>query len=551
MSNLKKFFVLAAALVLALSVGADNALAQTFCGVTATSVKVRSEGLTEKVADINVNCRTSAAALPAQEDFWVEVEIQNGVNITNTIRASNDEIAAGIQLIMWDTSDPSVPADLMGGGLYQLDDKWIAGDDNGLDDLVTTANGKVTSDSKVRFFFDRPVSVANSGLRMRIMGIRVDATGGNDVTAEVSVAGPDLWIFDDDATVAEPETGLTATVQGGAIEGMSCTSSAAITAGGLTSNDHADIVDLRLKEGFANAFQANDRIMLTFSDIPSGVKAYLRPGDKDGDGDDGDDGAGNDICGGDITMQLLDRLDGTAAMSENTKYEFVEVSLSSGSGTAYYKITDAGTGTVEDCDIPIYFQRGVGAGLGAGTVAGSFAPVSTINTASVSTVSVPRFMDTSIDRTAISLRDCSTTLLFPFVTNQSGFDTGIVISNTSEDPLSTSEHEGTCEIHYYGSMTGGGTAPSAMTSNMIGAGEQLIFLVSGGSEPMGISGAAGFQGYLMAQCSFQFAHGLAFITDGFGVGAANLAHGYLALVVPLSPNGQRMTGAGGTEELNN
>ena len=39
----------------------------------------------------------------------------------------------------------------------------------------------------------------------------------------------------------------------------------------------------------------------------------------------------------------------------------------------------------------------------------------------------------------------------------------------------------------------------------------------------------GFNGYMIAQCRFQYAHGMAFITD---LGARNLAMGYLALVIP-------------------
>ena len=43
----------------------------------------------------------------------------------------------------------------------------------------------------------------------------------------------------------------------------------------------------------------------------------------------------------------------------------------------------------------------------------------------------------------IEIEDCTTTLLFPFVTNQSGFDTGLVITNASEG-------SGSCTIEYSG-----------------------------------------------------------------------------------------------------
>jgi hypothetical protein len=51
---------------------------------------------------------------------------------------------------------------------------------------------------------------------------------------------------------------------------------------------------------------------------------------------------------------------------------------------------------------------------------------------------------------------------------------------------------------------------------------------SGGSH--GIAGMPGFQGYLIIQCGFRYAHGFAFITDG-PAGAARVAEGYLGLVM--------------------
>jgi hypothetical protein len=44
------------------------------------------------------------------------------------------------------------------------------------------------------------------------------------------------------------------------------------------------------------------------------------------------------------------------------------------------------------------------------------------------------------------------------------------------------------------------------------------------------STAPGFQGYAVATCGFQDAHGFAFITDGFGSVGRGLSQGYLAIV---------------------
>ena len=43
----------------------------------------------------------------------------------------------------------------------------------------------------------------------------------------------------------------------------------------------------------------------------------------------------------------------------------------------------------------------------------------------------------------ITIEDCTTTLLFPFVTNQQGFNTGLAITNASEG-------SGSCTIEYSG-----------------------------------------------------------------------------------------------------
>ena len=108
-----------------------------------------------------------------------------------------------------------------------------------------------------------------------------------------------------------------------------------------------------------------------------------------------------------------------------------------------------------------------------------------------------------------------TNLLFSFVTNINGFDTGMVISNTAADPFGTSGKKGTCKLTFFGS----GAPPPVITPS-IDAGGQYATTAS--------TIAPGFQGYLIAQCAFPFAHGFAFISD---VGARNLAMGYLPLVV--------------------
>lgn len=556
MSNLKKFFVLAVALVLALSVGVDNALAQTTIAQCIAEEemslkKVRSEGITEEVSAIFLDCGEALGTEidhSAKSNLRFTITFNEGVTITNA--RNSDNIATDIAASLNSGEDLAHP-----GGRYVITDDWgEAGDD--VDADTATANGKVIDDNIVEFRLSHAATTDDQHIRYSFRGIRVDATSGNNVRAEVSVSRTtDYQIIPSNGRVivADPETGLKTKRQGNAISGLTCTASKGPGSGDLDNNvDAGNITLLRLEEGFAGAFQLGDMFMLKFSDVPEGVTPYLRPGDEGGNGDDTDDGDGNDISCGDIGMQLRTRLtDGRAMASDSNDWEFAAVELSSaGSGEAYYRVTRATAETAAvKCDIPIYWRRAAGAGLGTGMVAGSFAPVSTVKTAS-SSAPTPRFVETSASFEMISIDDCSTTLLFPFVTNQAQHDTGIVIANTSMDAFGTDPHNGKCMIHYHGSMGDGEAAPSSQESEMIDAGGQLVFTLSSGAPAMGISGAAGFQGYLMARCTFQFAHGLAFITNGFGVGTASLAHGYLALVVPVSHD-DRGVAAGGHEMLNN
>jgi hypothetical protein len=63
----------------------------------------------------------------------------------------------------------------------------------------------------------------------------------------------------------------------------------------------------------------------------------------------------------------------------------------------------------------------------------------------------------------------------------------------------------------------------------------LAFIVSSGGGVVGTDktcaacATPGFHGYIIAICDFQYAHGFAFVSD---LGAAKLAEGYLALIIP-------------------
>jgi hypothetical protein len=152
----------------------------------------------------------------------------------------------------------------------------------------------------------------------------------------------------------------------------------------------------------------------------------------------------------------------------------------------------------------------------------------------------------------ITVTKCITYLLYPFVTgnNIPGFTTGIAIANTSADDdafggtgtggnaqngsitlfgwhNSNKDAMGSSTTNYTPS-TFTGAAVSAVVSANLNPGDTWANTIDGSAAAF-----VGFQGYVIAKCNFQFAHGFAFIVGKYNSGTVfDVAHGYLALVIP-------------------
>ena len=205
-----------------------------------------------------------------------------------------------------------------------------------------------------------------------------------------------------------------------------------------------------------------------------------------------------------------------------------QISVVGGTGSVVYEILSTDTTAIERINIPVVIAYVSNTSsnlpaLGTSTANGNLAPISTVATAS-STAAIPRFVDTAAARTMLTINSCRTNILFPFVTNQGGFDTGLAIANTSLDPFGTSPQTGACTVNFYG-YVGNSKVNLAYPSPSITGGEHFVWSLSSGGA---VTATAGFQGYVIAQCAFQYGHGYAFISD---VGAQRLAMGYLALVM--------------------
>lgn len=210
------------------------------------------------------------------------------------------------------------------------------------------------------------------------------------------------------------------------------------------------------------------------------------------------------------------------------------ITLSNGAGMATWEVMTSNPFTVQTVEVGVSVAFVANTsnnlpGLGTASVSGSFAPQSTVTTASTSN-NQPRFADTSVARTLFNINSCATNILFPFLTNQVGFDSGVAIANTSTDPFGTAPQSGACKMNYYGETTGGGAAPAAQTSAVIPSGKTLTATLSSGGN-YGVAATPGFQGYVIAQCAFQYGHGFAFISD---VGANRVSEAYLGLIMDSS-----------------
>jgi len=307
--------------------------------------------------------------------------------------------------------------------------------------------------------------------------------------------------------------------------------------------------------GIIGRADSGTRVAARFNNVPAGVRLFVTTGATPRHSTAGVTaqlvsadavGSGGTAVAGSTSLQCIGNIIGSTQESGQAA---AEVSVTNGTGVAVWEITGSNSALIDTA----FFYLGVAyqantpnklPGVGQSTVTGNFAPFyAASNTAAAqmsSSLPIPRFLDDPQSSNTFRINPCVTNLLFPFVTNAAGFDTGIAISNTSSDPFTPTngrQQAGTCTLNYYGA-----TPPPAQTTNAeVPAGGQLTFVLSSGGG-LGIAGTPGFQGYIIAQCQFQYAHGFAFITDG-PIGQARVAEGYLALVMDDDIAGVSRTGS--------
>ncbi|MFN7996303.1 MAG: hypothetical protein U0Q18_22010 [Bryobacteraceae bacterium] len=245
---------------------------------------------------------------------------------------------------------------------------------------------------------------------------------------------------------------------------------------------------------------------------------------------------------------------------------------STGTLTVVWEVVSSDQSAIEDFDfdLGISYTGNPSAGLPTvlstpAQVALNFAPtIDELSSASpnpysmATTGPIPRFVNVHNANAAslLTVSRCHTNLLFPYVTDFPGFDTGIAISNTAMDQFGTipsgspaDAQAGACTVNFYGGLpdattgfnnTAGNIGTSGVISSVAvnpfgGTGDATGFIYPGQTWAFAVSqydpnyATVGFVGYAIAQCDFQYAHGYSFVSD---YGLRNFAAAYLALVIP-------------------
>jgi hypothetical protein len=296
-----------------------------------------------------------------------------------------------------------------------------------------------------------------------------------------------------------------------------------------------------IQEGFPTAFQTvtdgtapgvnsiapsqGTRLAVTFTNLNPGVNYYVPASIN---------------VGGTLTFLAYSGPTGTAVPTPVTSPASVSgqilLSSSGGTATAYYGVT-AETAGIDSFSIPLVETI---PSLSAVT-SFSTSPVGISVTLVGPSTGYPEYSASQVAYTASQvtgpanglLSACSTTLLFPYVLNIAGFDTGIALTNAS---VGTSAAGGSCNVTFYGT---GAPAANPYNTGVISPGTASTTTPTVAPFDVGTV-APGFEGYAMAVCNFQGAHGYAFISDGLTTGTG-VAVNYLAVVLADSVTAQAVT----------
>ncbi len=313
---------------------------------------------------------------------------------------------------------------------------------------------------------------------------------------------------------------------------------------GLIYNTETGFYDSKPEFGGRGLASNGTRLKAVFNNIPAGVSLYVSSNAL------GASTATGSLFSAPLTISEYGSFVGVAPTDSSSfgngsgAIPVAQIPIANGTGTAVWEVTAANPTGVDEFDFGVWFTASPSVGSSAtlattvtpGTVNGSYGGIYTAAVGGVasSSLQIPRFVDTSTAMNILNVNVCRTTILFPFVTNTNGFDTGLAIANTTTDPFGTTPQAGSCSLNFYGS-----NAPATpVDTGEVASGTAYTTTV--------LSVAPNFQGYVIAVCDFQKGHGFAFVSD---VGARNIAMGYLGLILPDPPRAGGITLTTGSGEV--
>jgi hypothetical protein len=211
----------------------------------------------------------------------------------------------------------------------------------------------------------------------------------------------------------------------------------------------------------AGTANAGTRLLVNFGSIPTGTQLFVPtrialtvPA-----------GVTGNVSGYAVLTNTDANGGGGFSPASGNSSNLAAVSVVGGTGMAVYEILFTDPFNIERLEIPVAvaFISNAGNNLPQpnlqSTVNGSFAPLSNVGTAD-SVAPIPRFAPGQTPLNTYEIVKCSCNILFPFVSNQQGFDTGVAIANTTVDPFGTTPQAGLVTLNYYS----GGTPPPAQTT---------------------------------------------------------------------------------------
>jgi len=574
MSVNRKIFGLASSVLVFAGTAYGQALT---CTATTTSptnpIELRAEGVTELVSDTVTNCAASGVTL--------------GINGSVTAFISG----SGVQ---------GITSKALSGGTSEATLQII---DNGPHTNATVYYPGVVSGSQVTFgSASSAVNFPNYAFTIQVSNVRVNVSGTypsvpQAVTETVfaGTQGVASLFTPTAATVGYIRNGLSVQGNGtttytGAGSATAGTAASVTTFPVCTAQTDASAFQVTVSELFAGAFKTQTAAALGSTPYGLSPASANIPGAESGSltgtityasGSSATVGAANSgtrikfvfsnipanvtlsipisiatgpITGfaGDYNLQMTLTSSETGALSpvsatSNNAGLFALVP-SGGSATAIYEVTQANLTVIKTFVLNAYVTyaaNAVVAPAGPITVTTSYSPSpATPGAALPSPIpTIPYFANTGTVLNASPFVVCQTTLLFPFVTNEAGFETGIAIANTGLDNLNptgkvtsvATGQAGACTINFYGSTGAeGGTQPTQPTAaNFPSAtNKPTTTILPGTTHADTLTDIAGgpFQGYAIAVCPFLYARGFAFIE--YGLATSNgIVEGYLADVI--------------------